>query len=115
MDQREPETMKEIDNFDVVWSGGELLPPRRSKPPRWWTMGAGHALNEQDPKEAARLKEALRPKRAYHRKQHGRVSVVQSGSATPAGQSDATGEGSGGHSPEPVQTLTNPQTTTATE
>ena len=58
-----------LDHFDIVWTGTEpLLPPRRSKPPRWWTMGGNIVTTESDPKETARAKEAIRPRRAYNRK-----------------------------------------------
>lgn len=68
--------MTYTDTFDVVWSGGPLLPPRRSKPPRWWTMGGAVAFVEHDPKETERLRNATRTKRAYNKTgKHGRAPM----------------------------------------
>ena len=59
--------MRYPEDFEIIFDGGPLLPPRRSKPPRWWTMGGHVAVTEPDPTEATRLREATRPKRAYTR------------------------------------------------
>lgn len=93
-----------LEHFTIVWSGAEpLLPPRRSKPPRWWTMG-GHTtlVDDHDPKEIAKLKDGMRERRAYTRR----------GAAAPAGQPSTTGAGAGGLSPESLPNPTHHSTTT---
>ncbi len=109
--------MKDYQNhFDIVWSGGPLIPPRRSKPPRWWTMGAGHALMESDPKETERLKQATRPKLAYNKTgKHGRVSVIQCGPVVTTGEPSTPGAGARGLGPEPVQDSPHHSTQPTTE
>lgn len=91
------------EDYEIVWSGGPLLPPRRSKPPRWWTMGnraVGSAEDQAaDPNEAKRLKESMRPKRQYNRKKHG---TVYHRPVDPTGQPEAAGNGDRGQPAEPL-------------